>query len=114
MDTRTARRLLLQERARLLGIQQAGRIPGTAGPVPVLQAAEVDERGADAGTETFDREMQESVADFAAAALAEVEAALDRLERHAYGRCETCDQPIDDERLRALPATRHCIQHAGA
>lgn len=39
-------------------------------------------------------------------ALAEVDAALDRLRRGTYGVCEESRQPIPDERLRAVPWTR--------
>ena len=43
--------------------------------------------------------------------LAEVDAALQRLERGEYGLCETCHDPIEPERLRADPLTRFCIDH---
>jgi RNA polymerase-binding transcription factor DksA len=37
-----------------------------------------------------------------------IEAALDRLTHHTYGRCETCGGPIDALRLVGLPAARTC------
>jgi RNA polymerase-binding transcription factor DksA len=37
-----------------------------------------------------------------------IEAALDRLTHHTYGRCETCGGPIDALRLVGLPTTRTC------
>ena len=40
-------------------------------------------------------------------ALAEVEAALERLRRGAYGVCEETGKTIPDERLRAVPWTRY-------
>jgi DnaK suppressor protein len=46
--------------------------------------------------------------------LAETEAALDRIERSAYGRCESCGGAIGRQRLLALPAIRHCIDCASA
>jgi RNA polymerase-binding transcription factor DksA len=45
---------------------------------------------------------------FEEAELAEVEAALERLQHGAYGVCEATGQPIEPERLRALPWTRLC------
>ena len=42
-------------------------------------------------------------------ALAEVEAALGRLDEGTYGRCEACGKPIVDARLEAKPAARRCI-----
>lgn len=41
--------------------------------------------------------------------LAEVEAALLRIEAGAYGRCENCGGPIGAQRLRAIPEARNCI-----
>ena len=45
--------------------------------------------------------------------LDEIEAALARLDQGTYGLCEVCSQPIADDRLAAMPATRFCIDHAG-
>jgi RNA polymerase-binding transcription factor DksA len=45
--------------------------------------------------------------------LDDVEAAIARLAEGTYGVCEACGEPIADERLEAMPATRWCIQHAG-
>ncbi len=45
--------------------------------------------------------------------LDEIEAALGRLDQGTYGLCEVCSQPIADDRLDAMPATRFCIEHAG-
>ncbi|MGH2927373.1 MAG: TraR/DksA family transcriptional regulator, partial [Solirubrobacteraceae bacterium] len=42
-------------------------------------------------------------------ALAEVEAAIDRLAKGSYGNCELCGQPISPARLEAKPAARRCI-----
>lgn len=42
-------------------------------------------------------------------ALAEVEAAIDRLANGTYGRCESCGKPIGPARLEAKPAARRCI-----
>lgn len=41
--------------------------------------------------------------------LREVDAALDRLERHEYGRCEGCHDPIEPRVLEAEPAARFCL-----
>ncbi|HEX3425624.1 MAG TPA: TraR/DksA C4-type zinc finger protein [Acidimicrobiales bacterium] len=43
--------------------------------------------------------------------LRQVEAALHRLERGAYGVCEVCAAPISDARLDADPLTRLCRDH---
>jgi len=41
--------------------------------------------------------------------LAEIDAALERLERHAFGTCESCGEPISPKRLEAIPETRVCL-----
>ncbi|MFO0796586.1 MAG: TraR/DksA C4-type zinc finger protein [Gemmataceae bacterium] len=41
--------------------------------------------------------------------LAEVTAALDRIDRGTFGRCEACGKPVSKARLDALPHARHCI-----
>ena len=41
-------------------------------------------------------------------ALAEANAALDRLEQGTYGACESCRRPIPLDRLAVLPSCRRC------
>ena len=45
----------------------------------------------------------------AQAVLAEVEAALERLDDGTYGWCVRCTEPIGATRLHAAPRTRFCI-----
>ncbi len=42
--------------------------------------------------------------------LAEIEDAFVRLKDNIYGECEECGEPIADERLLLLPATRVCVE----
>jgi DnaK suppressor protein len=39
----------------------------------------------------------------------QLDAALQRLEEGAYGQCEDCQTPICEDRLKALPFARRCI-----
>jgi RNA polymerase-binding protein DksA len=64
---------------------------------------------ADNATETFMRELDEGLEDNAEHLLAEIEAALDRIERGTYGICVVCGRPIGTERLEALPYATLCI-----
>jgi sigma-B regulation protein RsbU (phosphoserine phosphatase) len=43
--------------------------------------------------------------------LGEVDAAIERLDEGAYGRCETCCEPIEADRLIADPLVRFCLDH---
>jgi len=45
-------------------------------------------------------------------ALQDVQAALGRLEDGTYGQCVVCGRPIEPARLRAIPETPYCIEHA--
>lgn len=42
--------------------------------------------------------------------LSEIEDALERLKENVYGACEECGEPIAEDRLRALPSTRVCVE----
>jgi DnaK suppressor protein len=44
--------------------------------------------------------------------LVDVEHALEKIDAGTYGQCETCGEDISDARLEAMPASRHCIEHA--
>lgn len=43
--------------------------------------------------------------------LAEIDAALSRIEEGSFGQCETCHDPIEEDRLRADPLLRFCLDH---
>ena len=111
MQERTARQMLEAERDRLLasregmseeldnaqqeGSAHSGVLSPPADQAPRLQA----------------REEDESLIAHLDDALREVDAALQRLDAGTYGRCEVDGEPIPDERLEALPATRYCLVH---
>jgi len=44
--------------------------------------------------------------------LAEVNAALERIEKGTYGACEVCGKAIEKERLEANPSARSSIKHS--
>lgn len=43
--------------------------------------------------------------------LAEVDAALERMDNGSFGLCETCHEPIENDRLCADPLLRSCLDH---
>lgn len=67
---------------------------------------------ADLGTENFEEELTLGLLENEEQILAEVEAALDRIERGTFGRCENCHQEIPKERLKAIPYARYCTRCA--
>ena len=75
-----------------------------------------DEHDPEGSTVGFERAQVAALLGRARAHLAELDAALDRLHRGAYGTCDRCGEPIAIERLEAQPAAVTCIccaaQHA--
>lgn len=68
-----------------------------------------DEGFADAAQTTSERARVLSMAEGLQQRLEEVRAALQRVERGTYGRCENCGNEINPERLEAIPTARLCI-----
>ena len=73
------------------------------------QSSEGSGDEADAGTKTFEREHEMSLANNSRDLLVQVERALGRLDAGTYGRCETCGNPIPKARLQAFPRATLCV-----
>lgn len=50
-------------------------------------------------------------AEYVTALLAEIDAALQKIDNGAYGLCETCHEPIEADRLECDPLVRFCLDH---
>ncbi|MEV4352562.1 TraR/DksA C4-type zinc finger protein [Actinoplanes sp. NPDC049596] len=64
---------------------------------------------ADAGTKTFEREQEITLANNLLERINQVERAIDRLGEGNYGWCERCGNPIPVERLAAFPSATLCV-----
>lgn len=64
----------------------------------------------DAGTDNFDRDFALSLLSSEQESLKEIEAAIDRIYKGTYGVCEVTGEPIDPERLEAVPFTRFSLE----
>ena len=64
---------------------------------------------ADAGSKTFEREHEMSVANNSRDLLVQVEHALGRIANGTYGTCESCGLPIGKMRLEAFPRATLCV-----
>ena len=64
---------------------------------------------ADAGTKTFEREHEMSLANHARELLAQTHRALSRLDDGTYGVCESCGKPVGKLRLQAFPRATLCV-----
>jgi DnaK suppressor protein len=82
---------------------------------PPGEVSTVPTHPADAAVEGVDEQIL--IAQNEEQLLAQVEAALERIEAGIYGTCQNCNRAIAKERLDALPYTASCIQcarqHAG-
>jgi RNA polymerase-binding transcription factor DksA len=66
----------------------------------------------DVGTEVYTQELNATLLENEAFIRDEARAALDRIARGAFGRCENCGAQIPAARLDALPYARHCVRCA--
>ncbi|WP_107490210.1 TraR/DksA family transcriptional regulator [Clavibacter tessellarius] len=71
-----------------------------------------DEHDPEGATLAFERSQSDAMIREARVRLADVDAAVARLDAGAYGRCEVCGEPIPAGRLEIRPAARRCVAHA--
>ena len=94
--------ILLTERARLTRSLERSKRDG---PVQLDQQAV-------GRLSRIDALMNEGLAQGSMSRAAEelglIEGALERLQNGTYGFCQTCQQPLNVERLMAIPETLHC------
>jgi DnaK suppressor protein len=69
----------------------------------------LDDDFADAGSATFERERDLSIANNIRDLIDQITRAIARIDEGTYGRCERCGNPIDAARLKALPHALLCM-----
>jgi RNA polymerase-binding transcription factor len=99
----------LEERRREL---QDGLASLTAVPRDPMAAVSFGKRIGDGTTEAVERLNKVGTANSIAVTLADVERALEKLEDGTYGICDSCGEPIGEERLEAIPSATLCISCA--
>jgi RNA polymerase-binding protein DksA len=111
VDTDPFREALLEERTRVeAAIQNLhDENPGTLSEDAGEETA-YDNHLADTATETYDRELDYTLEENSEHVLADIDAALKRIEGGTYGICTNCGEPIAVERLEALPWATLCIE----
>jgi DnaK suppressor protein len=109
-DTDLYRQMLLLLRQRLTGdvshlkdeaLRRNGSAGGNLSNMPIHMA--------DLGTDNFEQEFTLSLLQNEEQVLDEIAAALDRLQKGRFGRCEECQGVIPKARLQALPYARFCV-----
>jgi DnaK suppressor protein len=111
LDTERFRTILVEERQRVLDAISYlhEETPGSLADETEEIVGSVDNHLAETASATLDREIDYTLEENSEHVLAEIEAALERIEAGTYGTCRTCGQPIAEERLEAIPYATQCI-----
>jgi RNA polymerase-binding transcription factor DksA len=108
----TTRGLLLAERAR--GRSRAAALDRefTGIAAAASEAGTDDEHDPEGATLAFERQHTAALLAQALEQIAEIDAAIGRLDEGTYGICVRCGQPIGQGRLAARPAAATCVRCA--
>jgi RNA polymerase-binding protein DksA len=110
IDTSRFRDLLVEERQRVAAaIQNLHEDPQGSLGEETGEDAVYDNHLADTATETYDRELDYTLEENSEHVLADIDAALNRIEDGSYGMCTNCGKQIPEERLEARPSATLCI-----
>jgi RNA polymerase-binding transcription factor len=104
MDPERARELLAAERARI------ERTLADLRPEPDEELSHVDQHLADEGSELFEAELEEGLAEQLQRELEAVERAEQRLAANTYGLSVESGTPIPDERLEVYPTAERTVE----
>ena len=102
-----AKEKLLARRAELLRVYREAK--SEEGELGEARESDPLDRGADAGAIA----LRDHLAEAELAELGAIDAALARIERGTYGRCQGCGGAIEERRLAALPEATRCGACAG-
>jgi DnaK suppressor protein len=111
MDTQRARDLLTRERTRIE--RELADLTRTSDDDDE-QLSHVDQHPADEGTELFQRERDDGVAEELRDDLAAIARAEARLHDGSYGRSIESGDPIPDGRLEAIPWAERTVEEQSA
>lgn len=109
LDTEHFRRRLLDERQRVQEALDYLHEENQSLRQDEREEIQSNNHPGDVATATFDRELDSTLEENEERVLAAIDAALRRIDEGTYGTCETCGEPIGEERLEALPWTTQCI-----
>lgn len=111
MDLKAFEQLLLAERKRL--IEKEHRIDrrnaAASESAEIGELADYDNHPADSASETESRAKDLALDENINVLLAQIDGALRKIEDETYGTCDRCGEPINPERLEAIPYATLCI-----
>jgi len=108
----TTRELLLAERARALGRAAALEREFAGIAAAASEPGTDDEHDPEGATLAYERQHTAALLGRARQRIAEIDAALGRLDAGTYGVCVRCGQPVGEGRLAARPAAATCVRCA--
>jgi len=111
MDPEKAKEELQRLRSQLLELDEEVSESLAVGLEEESGEESSDQHMADIGTATLSRELDLSLQGNTQHLLAQVERALEKIDQGTYGRCDRCDGPIGEGRLRAMPFATLCLEH---
>lgn len=111
VDTQRFRDILLDERQRVLDAISYlhEETPGSLEEQTEEMIGSSDNHLGETATATLDREIDYSLEENSEHVLRAIDRALQRIDEGTFGICETCGQPISEERLEAIPYATQCI-----
>jgi DnaK suppressor protein len=109
VDVVRFRDLLLDERQKVLDAIEYLHTENSGSLKDETEEATVDNHLADTATVTLDREIDYTLEENSEQVLKAIDRALAKIETGTFGICETCAQPIAEERLMAIPYATQCI-----
>jgi RNA polymerase-binding protein DksA len=104
-----ARRTELEELRQRL-VQASESVDLLNGDGTELNSSAGDQHLADHASETYERELDESLEENAGEIIREIDDALERIADGTYGTCASCGKPIPPERLAAVPYATLCVE----
>ena len=108
--TETLRGARLERRNQIRGqVGQMGDEIQALGVDQGLEQGTLSNHVADDAGMVFESERLATISDDLRDVLAQVDAALGRLDDGTFGTCQRCGQPIGEERLEAFPHVAFCI-----
>ncbi|MET1022300.1 MAG: TraR/DksA C4-type zinc finger protein [Arthrobacter sp.] len=112
VDIERFRALLHEERDRKLALLPALRQDITSVNAARQNSNVDDEHDPEGATIAFELSQASALLHQSRQGLAQIEAALERIDAGSYGICEVCGEEIAEGRLEARPWTPYCIRHS--
>lgn len=109
IDVESFRRRLLEERQRVSAALDYLEEENPGSLEEESEEAPLDNHLAETATVTLDREIDYTLKENSEQVLAAIDEALERIAEGTFGICESCGNPIGEERLEAIPYATKCI-----